>query len=1000
MTTALSPLLLGVVSGGTTAQAGCTSSGDVLMVSCNRLLVSAVPVKGTSSITIDSVTSRGIDVYPTIFSRAPLDVTVNIVGTTDVYRANYPAFAWATARENADLSVVIGPDVTLRSDQLFAAVWLRNEVSGNLSVNNAGTVIAKGVEQDGISLTTHIGNVSLINSGKVTATRGRGLYADGNYAGTDPVTVSIVNSGEVVSSLAGARAINYNGLASIDNSGTVESKYRQALVAWSASGPASIANSGTVTAKDDSGVVAWTETGDATIINSGTVIARDDSSHADLGDGGHHGLYTKIWTAGVTTIENQLGGIVQADQTGILATSASGAITITQAGSVTGAQGIVASTGSGAVTVTNSGTITATGIGVSFDGTTNSLVNSGTITTNSATDAAIVTGNGNSTIVNSGVIANTGGGAAILFGNGTNRLVVDAINPNIQGVVQAGTGDNTLVLDSATAASLAMLSFGPTGQFRDFDFIEKTGTGALTLSGNGSGFTGTMLVKDGKLVVNSDSGTSAVTVYSGASLSGSGTVGTTDMQSGSTISPGNSPGTLTVAGNYHQASGATYQAELVPGSTVSDKIAVSGKATIDNGAILNVTRYGAGSYVPDARYTVLSANGGVSGTYTLTGDTYVSAFYALMATYDPTHVYVDAVQIRAFADAAATANQRAAANGLQSVPVGNGLRTAVSSLTSDSAARTAFDQVSGEAYASAKTALLDDSRFVREATTQQVQSARRGPDTSVWTRGYGSWATTDGNGNAAGVRRSTGGVLFGADGDVLDGVRLGLVGGYGHTSISLDGGRGSVSGDTYSIGAYGGGNLNAFALSLGVNHAWHDLTSNRNVALSGFADRMMADYNARTTQVYGDIGYDVELGRAALQPFAGFAYVNLATSGFTEKGGAAALTSASDTIDAAFTTLGLRAKGAFDVGTTVLTANGMVGWRHTLNHVTPTATNAFAGGGAFTVSGVPLAQDVAVFEAGLGTALTPTTAISVNYSGQVGTGISDQGVRANLRVTF
>ena len=126
MTTALSQLVIGVLS-GTAAQAGCTSSGDVVMVLCNKLLVSAIPVKGTSSITIDSVKSRGIDVYPTLLSSAPLDVTVNIVGTTDIYRATYPAFAWATARANADLSVVIGPDVTLRSDQLFAAVWLRDK---------------------------------------------------------------------------------------------------------------------------------------------------------------------------------------------------------------------------------------------------------------------------------------------------------------------------------------------------------------------------------------------------------------------------------------------------------------------------------------------------------------------------------------------------------------------------------------------------------------------------------------------------------------------------------------------------------------------------------------------------------------------------------------------------------------------------------------------------------------------------------------------------------
>ncbi|MCP9626415.1 autotransporter domain-containing protein [Rhodopseudomonas palustris] len=523
--------------------------------------------------------------------------------------------------------------------------------------------------------------------------------------------------------------------------------------------------------------------------------------------------------------------------------------------------------------------------------------------------------------------------------------------------------------------------------------------GATTLTGNSSGFTGTVDVSGGILTM---SGVIAatMTVRSGAVLSGSGTVGGVDAQAGATIAPGNSPGTLTVAGNYHQAAGSTYNAELVPGSTVSDRVAVSGTASIDNGVILNVSRYGAGTYALDAHYTVLSATGGVSGRYTLTGDTFVSTFYTLVASYDPTHVYVGAAQTRGFADAALTLNQRAAASGLQSLASGNGLRSAVAMSSTDGAARAAFDQVSGEAYASAKTALLDDSRFVREATTQQLQSAQRGPDTSVWARGYGSWAKSDGNGNATGVRRNTGGILFGADGEVFNALRLGLVGGYGNTSISLDGGRGSVSGDTYSIGAYGGGNWNAVALSFGVNHAWHDLTSSRNVALSGFADRLIADYNARTTQVYGDLGYNIELGRAVLQPFAGIAYVNLNTSGFTEKGGAAALTSASDTTDATFTTLGLRAKGGFEVGTLALTANGMVGWRHTLNHVTPTATNAFAGSSAFTVSGVPLAQDVAVFEAGFGTALTPTTAISVNYSGQVGSSISDQGIRANLRVTF
>ncbi|WP_349644320.1 autotransporter domain-containing protein [Rhodopseudomonas sp. BR0M22] len=144
----------------------------------------------------------------------------------------------------------------------------------------------------------------------------------------------------------------------------------------------------------------------------------------------------------------------------------------------------------------------------------------------------------------------------------------------------------------------------------------------------------------------------------------------------------------------------------------------------------------------------------------------------------------------------------------------------------------------------------------------------------------------------------------------------------------------------------------------------------------------------------------MDLGSSALQPFAGLAYVNLDTSGFTERGGAAALRSAGDSVDATFSTFGLRANGALTLGTTAVTANGMIGWRHTINNVISTATNAFATGNAFTVSGIPLAKDAAVFEAGLGTALNPSTALSVNYSGQVGSSIADHGVRANLRMTF
>lgn len=67
----------------------------------------------------------------------------------------------------------------------------------------------------------------------------------------------------------------------------------------------------------------------------------------------------------------------------------------------------------------------------------------------------------------------------------------------------------------------------------------------------------------------------------------------------------------------------------------------------------------------------------------------------------------------------------------------------------------------------------------------------------------------------------------------------------------------------------------------------------------------------------------------------------------------------------------------------------------------PTSTNRFVGGGnAFTVAGVPVARDAAVIEAGLDFALTPAAVIGVIYSGQFGSGIIDQSLKANFSAKF
>ena len=105
------------------------------------------------------------------------------------------------------------------------------------------------------------------------------------------------------------------------------------------------------------------------------------------------------------------------------------------------------------------------------------------------------------------------------------------------------TDNAALVIDQPAEAAFANAING-TGSFT------KQGAGRLNYTGTGT-LSGATTVAAGLLSVNGSLANSAVTVLSGASLGGTGTVGATTIQSGGTIAPGNSIGTLQVNGALH-----------------------------------------------------------------------------------------------------------------------------------------------------------------------------------------------------------------------------------------------------------------------------------------------------------------------------------------------------------------------------------------------------------------------------------------------------------------
>lgn len=91
--------------------------------------------------------------------------------------------------------------------------------------------------------------------------------------------------------------------------------------------------------------------------------------------------------------------------------------------------------------------------------------------------------------------------------------------------------------------------------------LEKTGAGTMVLAGNNS-YNGATTVSAGSLIVNGNITSSATTVKSGATLGGSGSVGSVSVESGATFAPGNSPGTMTFDGDLTLASGSISNFEI------------------------------------------------------------------------------------------------------------------------------------------------------------------------------------------------------------------------------------------------------------------------------------------------------------------------------------------------------------------------------------------------------------------------------------------------------
>ncbi|BBO15408.1 autotransporter domain-containing protein [Bradyrhizobium sp. TM102] len=630
----------------------------------------------------------------------------------------------------------------------------------------------------------------------------------------------------------------------------------------------------------------------------------------------------------------------------------------------------------GSLTKTGLGTLTLTGANTYSGGT---FVNGGTLALSGAGTLGDV---GGTTAVNSGATLDLGGttqtqGAVGLNGGTIRNGNLNAPITSIGGVLNGIGGTASLT----------------------------TTAGFTMLLGN-NGYTGATAVNGGVLDVEGTiTGTSSVTVNAGGVLMGSGTIDPllVAIAGGGTFAAGNgTPGSVTsIVGDLALQSGAIYQVQVNP-STASHAN-VTGSATLGGASVSAV--FAAGSYI-EKKYTILSAGGGLSGSFASTvASSNLPANFKTDLSYDANNAYLNlSLAFVPPPNSGLNGNQQAVANALVNsfdvnggIPLIYGRMTAASLTQASGEQGTAAQQTTFSAM-SQFMGLLTDPFAQREGgpdpangaagLAEDVQAsayaARKRADAfamfakapaqgfaqrwSVWAAGFGGSQSTDGNA-ADGSNDTTSriaGTAVGADYWLAPNTKLGFALAGGGTSFGVNG-LGSGRSDLFQAGAYLYHANGAAYVSAALAYGWQNITTDRTVTVAG-ADRLRAAFDANAYSGRLEGGYRLVgswIGGIGLTPYGAMQFTTLDLPAYAEHvvsgSSAFALNYAAKSVTDSRSELGLRTDKSFATPAGVLALRGRVAWAHDFNpDRAAAATFQALPVASFVVNGAAQARDAAL----------------------------------------
>ena len=441
--------------------------------------------------------------------------------------------------------------------------------------------------------------------------------------------------------------------------------------------------------------------------------------------------------------------------------------------------------------------------------------------------------------------------------------------------------------------------------------LSKSGTGTLTLSGNNTN-SGGISIQSGVLKANGN--ISGGITLSGGELGGSGTLSSVTNTSG-LVAPGNSIGTLTLSGDFVQASGATLAIEF-NALGQSDKLDISGSAIL-NGAVEFQPE--AGSYSANQTYTFIEADNGVSGTFSSQSTTNSSRLGGLTIRliYNSGSVQFT-TESSSYASLNFTGNKGEVASYLDSLKsdASGDLQSVLNEIDVLSVVDTgtAFSEIDGDVFSSSLGQLSKGVRQINdnisgkfslsgdlnlsqpislspgsynfaEILSNTPLNTYQNSSKGVWIKGIRTSSSRAAESSLPGYKYDSSGISMGIDSKISKKLLAGMSSSYIASQYSTDNNLGTVDTDSFYLGPYllyldKKDRLNA-SLIFGL----HDNDSNRNINFTNVDRIAKSSYDSFDITFSTEYEKEYELNKeVSILPKVSAMYSHIKQDAFSETG--------------------------------------------------------------------------------------------------------------------